>query len=104
MAAALGVAPGRERAVTVYVVAQLAFRRASWRCSVSSGGASWLPDEPVEVLEGAWRRDKVVLMSFPDEAAYRHFADPHAYQEISKDRRAGADAVVLLVKALAPAG
>ena len=28
-------------------------------------------DEHPLVLEGAWDRDKLVLMSFPDEAAYR---------------------------------
>jgi uncharacterized protein (DUF1330 family) len=28
-------------------------------------------DEHPRVLEGKWDRDKVVLMSFPDEAAFR---------------------------------
>ena len=28
-------------------------------------------DESPDVLEGAWDRDKLVLMSFPDAAAYR---------------------------------
>ena len=50
------------------------------------------------MLEGNWDRDKVVLMSFPDEAAYRAWADSPEYQEISKDRKAGAAAIVLLVK------
>jgi uncharacterized protein (DUF1330 family) len=43
----------------------------------------------------------VVLISFPDEAAFRSWADSPEYQEISKDRQAGADTVVLLVKGLA---
>jgi uncharacterized protein (DUF1330 family) len=32
-------------------------------------------DESPALLEGAWDRDKLVLMSFPDEAAFRaaHF-------------------------------
>src|SRR6476469_7108624 len=55
-------------------------------------------DEHPAVLEGTWDRDKLVLMSFPDEAAFRAWADSPEYQEISKDRQAGAQAVVLLAK------
>jgi uncharacterized protein (DUF1330 family) len=51
-------------------------------------------DKSPVVLEGAWGREKVVLLSFSDEAAYRAFADSPDYLEIA----AGADAVVLLVK------
>ena len=58
-------------------------------------------DESPQVVEGHWDRDKVVLISFPDEAAFRSWADSPEYQEISKDRQAGADTVVLLVKGLA---
>jgi uncharacterized protein (DUF1330 family) len=31
-------------------------------------------DESPAVLEGAWDRDKLVLMSFPDEAAFQAWA------------------------------
>ena len=58
-------------------------------------------DEQPEVLEGTWDRDKLVLMSFPDEAAYRAWADSPDYLEISKDRKAGAQAVALLAKGFA---
>jgi uncharacterized protein (DUF1330 family) len=54
-------------------------------------------DESPAVLEGDWQRDKVVLMSFPDEAACRAWDSPE-YQEISKDRKAGASAIVLPAK------
>ena len=57
-------------------------------------------DEEPAVLEGAWDRDKLVLMSFPDEAAFRAFADSPEYLEISTDRKAGADGIVLLAKGL----
>jgi uncharacterized protein (DUF1330 family) len=43
----------------------------------------------------------VVLMSFPDEAAFRAWAESPEYRLISRDRDAGADTVVLLVKGLA---
>ncbi|MDO8294985.1 MAG: DUF1330 domain-containing protein [Caulobacter sp.] len=57
-------------------------------------------DESPSVEEGRWDRDKVILMSFPDEAAFRAWADSPAYQEIARDRHAGSDGVVLLVKGL----
>jgi uncharacterized protein (DUF1330 family) len=96
-------------------------------------------DEHPAVLEGKWERDKLVLMSFPDEAAFRaerifrlsgnrlaarkcalniicaysdrktgsHFcgiraADSPEYLEISKDRKAGADGIILLAKGFSP--
>jgi uncharacterized protein (DUF1330 family) len=59
-------------------------------------------DENPAVLEGAWDRDKVVLMSFPDEAAFHAWANSPEYLEIAKDRKAGAQAIVLLAMGFAP--
>ena len=39
-------------------------------------------------------------MSFPDESAFREWAQSPEYLEISKDRRAGASTAILLVKGL----
>jgi uncharacterized protein (DUF1330 family) len=50
------------------------------------------------VLEGTWDHDRLVLMSFPDEAAFHAWADSPEYLEISRDRKAGADGIVLLAK------
>ena len=80
-----------------------AYDRYQARCSTSSGkfsGRLLSADEHPAVLEGSWDRDKLVLMSFPDEAAFRAWSDSPEYQEISKDRQAGAQAVVLLARAL----
>lgn len=55
-------------------------------------------DESPQAIEGEWYGDKVVLLSFPDEKAFREWAESPEYQEISKDRKAGSEAVVLLVK------
>jgi uncharacterized protein (DUF1330 family) len=55
-------------------------------------------DEHPRVLEGSWDRDKLVLMSFPDEAAFRAWADSPEYLEISRDRKAGAQGIVLLAQ------
>src|SRR5882672_1903453 len=55
-------------------------------------------DERPAVLEGTWDRDRLVLMSFPGEAAFHAWAGSPEYLEISKDRKAGADGIVLLAK------
>jgi uncharacterized protein (DUF1330 family) len=58
-------------------------------------------DENPRVLEGEWwDRNKVVLMEFADKDAFRAWATSPEYAEIAKDRKAGADAVVLLVNGL----
>ena len=57
-------------------------------------------DESPQVVEGSWDRGKIVLMSFPDEAAFRQWAESPEYENISKDRRLGADTVVLLAEGL----
>ena len=59
-------------------------------------------DESPAVLEGTWDRDKLVLMSFPGEAAFQSWANSPEYLEISKDRKAGAQGVVLLAQGFAP--
>jgi uncharacterized protein (DUF1330 family) len=56
-------------------------------------------DDAPRVLEGAWwDRNKVVLMRFDDAAHFRAWATSPEYTEIAEDRKAGADAVVLLIK------
>jgi uncharacterized protein (DUF1330 family) len=96
--------------VTVYAIAQLRFtdRAAYDRYQIRFmdvfrryRGTLLAADESPQLVEGQWDRDKVVLMSFPDEAEFRLWSESPDYQEISKDRRAGADTVVLLAKGLA---
>jgi uncharacterized protein (DUF1330 family) len=55
-------------------------------------------DEHPQVIEGNWDRDKLVLLEFPDESAFREWAESPEYIEIAKDRHAGSNAVVLLVQ------
>ena len=57
-------------------------------------------DENPQVIEGSWEREKVVLLSFPDEKAFREWAASPEYLEIAKERKAGSDAVILLVKGI----
>jgi uncharacterized protein (DUF1330 family) len=95
--------------VPVYAIAQLRFtdRAAYDRYPLRfmevfrrHPGTLLAADESPQVIEGRWDREKLVLMSFPDEAAFHGWAQSPEYQDISKDRRAGADTVVLLVKGL----
>jgi uncharacterized protein (DUF1330 family) len=51
-------------------------------------------------VDGSWDRQKIVLMSFPDERAFQEWALSPEYQTISKDRKAGSNGTVLLVKGL----
>ena len=97
--------------MTLYVIAQLkvmdraAYDRYQARffdVFRKFNGQLLSADESPSVTEGDWNRDKLVLMSFPDEAAYRAWADSPEYLEISKDRKAGAQAVVLLARGFTP--
>lgn len=59
-------------------------------------------DESPRVLEGDWPLDKIVILEFPDEAEAVRFGSSPEYQAIAKDRKAGADAVVVMAKGFAP--
>ena len=93
--------------MSVYLVAQLTFTdRATYaryqsRFMAVLGqfrGTLLAADEHPEVLEGSWPLDKIVLLTFPDREAFQEWSGSPAYQEILKDRKAGAHATVLLVR------
>ena len=93
--------------MTVYVIAQLKmtdratydrYQARFFDVFKKFQGRLLSADEKPAVVEGAWDRDKVVLMSFPDEAEFRAWADSPEYLEIAKDRQAGTDGIVLLAK------
>ena len=95
--------------MTVYAIAALKFtdRDAYNRYQAAFmevfrrySGTLLAADETPQVIEGDWDREKVVLMSFPNEEAFREWAESPDYQRISEDRRAGADTVVVLVQAI----
>lgn len=93
--------------MTVYCIAQLRFTD---RPAYDRYQAAFMPvfqkfngrllaaDEAPQVVEGEWDREKVVLMSFPDEAAFSDWAESPEYLQIARDRHAGSEAVVLLVR------
>jgi uncharacterized protein (DUF1330 family) len=95
--------------MTVYAIAQLKFTdRAAYNRYQAAfmdvfqqySGTLLAADESPQLVEGTWDREKVVLMSFPDEQAFREWAESPEDQRISQDRKAGADTVVVLVRGL----
>jgi uncharacterized protein (DUF1330 family) len=95
--------------VTVYAIAQLSIhdREAYDRYQAAFmpifrkyGGQLLAADEAPHPVEGEYTKDKVVLMSFPDRDAFLAWADSPEYQEISNDRRAGAETVTVLIRGL----
>ena len=98
--------------MTVYVVAQLTFkdRPAYDRYQANFFGVFrkfkgrlLAADENPVVLEGEWRADKIVMMSFEDRDECMRFLDSPEYALISRDRKAGADAVALVVEGISVA-
>lgn len=95
--------------MTVYALAQL---RVHDRARYDRYAAAFLPvlakyrgrllaaDESPQVVEGAWSYDKAVLMAFDDRESFRAWADSPEYREISRDRVAATDGVVLLLDGL----
>lgn len=92
-----------------YIIAQLKFTdHASYRryqdafrgVFAQFKGTLVVADEEPRVLEGTWEKDKVVVLGFPSEEEALRFQSSPEYQAIAQDRRAGADATVLLVRGL----
>ncbi|MEZ5946108.1 MAG: DUF1330 domain-containing protein [Hyphomonas sp.] len=93
--------------MAVYTIAQLAFTdEATYRryqAAFPSVFAKFkaevvVADEAPVVLEGAWPFSKVVILRFRDEAEALRFANDPDYAAIAQDRKAGADAVVILAR------
>jgi len=93
--------------MSVYVIAQISINdRATYNkyqarfleVFAKFKGQLLAADENPQVVEGAWEREKVVLMKFPDKESFEAWAFSPEYQEIAKDRKAGSEAIVLLVK------
>ena len=92
--------------MTVYAVAQLSIhdreryeRYAARFMDVLAGSAGRLlaADGAPEVLSGAWPHDKLVLVEFPDRAAFEQWACSPAYMEIATDRIAATTGSAVLV-------
>src|SRR5271155_3166474 len=67
-------------------------------------GRVLVADESPVVLEGMWDGNKVVVLSFPDEASLREWAESPEYLQIAKDRKAGAKSLIVMVQGIAGRG
>ena len=93
--------------MTVYIIAQLKFTHRDIYDRYQARfadvfrkfkGKLLVAEEKPLVLEGAFARDKVVVLEFPDKDAAMEFQESPDYAEIAVDRKAGADAVVVMVR------
>ncbi len=53
-----------------------------------------------KVLSGDWNKDRLVILSFPDEPSLMAWLTSNEYKAISADRDAGADTIALLAKGM----
>jgi uncharacterized protein (DUF1330 family) len=92
--------------VTVYALAQIAIHdRTRYDRYVAGfmpvltryGGRLLAADEHPDVVEGDWPHDKVILMAFDDHEHFERWAQSPEYEEISRDRLAATDGVVLVI-------
>ena len=97
--------------MTVYSIAQLTFtdidayrryQKAFPAVFAKFNATVLVADEAPVVIEGEWPCDKVVILAFPDEAEARRFGASPEYQAIARDRKSGADAVVIMAKGIEP--
>ncbi|MCG8696171.1 MAG: DUF1330 domain-containing protein [Minwuiales bacterium] len=63
-------------------------------------GRAVAADENADVVEGAWPYDKIVILEFPTREDAARFQTSPEYTEIAKDRKAGADATVILAETI----
>ncbi|WP_419741350.1 DUF1330 domain-containing protein [Ruegeria sp.] len=59
-----------------------------------------ISSKPVEIVEGNWAGEGIVLMEFPDMAAARAWKDAPDYVELAKIRRKTATVNLVLVEGL----
>lgn len=95
--------------MTVYVIANVKFTKEELYRRYQSRfadvfrqfrGKLLAADEAPKVIDGPFAHNKVVVMQFPDDAEAERFLNSPAYQEISKDRIAGAETLAVMVKGL----
>ena len=63
-------------------------------------GAMLAADFEPRVLDGEWDKDRLVLMSFPDEASLTAWITSDEYSKLAADRAAGADTIALLARGI----
>ena len=93
--------------MTVYGIANLTITdRATYerytskfmRILLQYEGTLLVADDQPRIIEGECASEKIVVVSFDDEAAFQRWYDSPEYKTIVGDRLAGADGALLLVR------
>ena len=91
----------------VYIIAQLKFtnieRYRTYQREFPAifskfNGAAIVADEEPSEVEGQWPFDKLVILYFPNQGEALRFQKSPDYLRISEDRKAGAQATVLIAQ------
>ncbi|TFV97745.1 DUF1330 domain-containing protein [Algoriphagus kandeliae] len=62
------------------------------------GGKFVLRGSPVEVLEGEWDHDRLVMLEFPDKESARNWYYSKEYQKAKEIRSSGSSAKFILIE------
>ena len=65
------------------------------------GGRYLVRGGPVQVIEGEWEPERLVVLEFPDEAAAKAFLDAPEYAPVRKLRQATTDSHMILMQGAA---
>jgi uncharacterized protein (DUF1330 family) len=74
------------------------YRRGNTEVVHRHGGRFLVRGGDVEVLEGEWDPQRIVVMEFPDEAAARAWYDDPDYERLRALRQSASDTDVILVE------
>ncbi len=97
--------------MTVYAIGQISIhdrtRYVRYAAGFSAtltpyGGSLLAADEAPVAIEGALACEKVILLKFPDKAAFRAWERSPEYCEIAVDRHAATSGSVMLVQGITP--
>jgi uncharacterized protein (DUF1330 family) len=74
------------------------YRRGNTEVVQRHGGRFLVRGGAVEVIEGEWDPQRIVVMEFPDEAAARAWYDDPDYERLRALRQSASDTDVILVE------
>jgi uncharacterized protein (DUF1330 family) len=95
--------------VSVYLIVQLSvhdrerydrYSEAVEATLKPHGGKVIVGEDSPRVIEGEWSANRVVVLEFPDQDAFRAWGTSPEYRAIIGDRHASAETVALLVRGL----
>ncbi|NVJ86177.1 MAG: DUF1330 domain-containing protein [Algoriphagus sp.] len=74
------------------------YKKLSGESVKAYGGKFVLRGNPVEVLEGEWDHDRLVMLEFPDKESARNWYYSKEYQKAKEIRSSGSAAKFILIE------